>query len=207
MRIDPHVVGRHQAAGGVFLIFRQLAQLDGTLRLHRREQLFLLCFGEIAEQIGGIVGVHLLDDVGRAFGADFLDDRLLHVGLEMFERVGSGFVVEVPDDTRRVVRREIADDLGEIGGMQSRQLSLRNGKANVGRREIVDRRDVVPRNHASRNAVEDGCRKSIGAESAQQAGKTDVGRNDAQGSARARDLDVVDTNELTAFDVDDLLVE
>ncbi len=74
--------------------------------------------------------------------------------------------------------------------------------------EIVDRRDVVPRQSC---VAECGrrlaARKPIGAESAQQTRKTDVGRDDAQSSARACDLDVVDANELAAFDVDDLLVE
>ena len=35
----------------------------------------LLLFGEFGEQVGRVVGVHLLDDVGGALGADILDQR------------------------------------------------------------------------------------------------------------------------------------
>ena len=44
-------------------------------------------------------------------------------------------------------------------------------------------------------------------EPAQQAADADVGGDDAQRSAGARDLDVVDAHDLAAVDVDDLLVE
>ena len=47
--------------------------------------------------------------------------RLLRVSaIEMLERVGGGLVVELSDDGSGFARREVADDLGELGGMQPR---------------------------------------------------------------------------------------
>ena len=62
----------------------------------------MLLFGQFAEQIGGVVGVHLLDDVGGALRADIVDERPLRFGIEMFERIGGGLVVELADDARRL---------------------------------------------------------------------------------------------------------
>jgi hypothetical protein len=65
----------------------------------------LLFFVEFAEQVGRVVRIHLLDDVGGAFGAEVVDDRLLRFGVEMLERVGGRFVVERPT-TRAASRAE-----------------------------------------------------------------------------------------------------
>ena len=59
-------------------------------------------FGQIGEQIRSIVGIHLFDDVGRALGADIVDERFARLGIEVFEGVGRGFVVELLDDFQRL---------------------------------------------------------------------------------------------------------
>ena len=122
VRIDPHVVGRHQAAGASLVVGDELAQLVGRLRRPSRRAARLAALREArAEQIGRVVGIHLFDDVGGALGAEIVDDRALRLGVEMLERVGGGFVVERSDDARGVAGREVADDLGEVRGMQPRQ--------------------------------------------------------------------------------------
>ena len=96
VRIDPHVVGGHQAAGRVFVVGDQFAQIARPSRRSSRASSSFCCSSrQLAEQIGGVVGVHLFDDVGGALGAEIVDDRALRFGVEMFERVGGGFVVEL----------------------------------------------------------------------------------------------------------------
>ena len=76
---------------------------------------------QFAEQIGRVVGIHLFDDVGGALVPEIVDDRTLRFSIEVFERVGRGFVVERTDDAGSVARRKVADDLGQVAGMQARE--------------------------------------------------------------------------------------
>ena len=100
VRVDPHVVRRHQTAGGIVVVLDQLAQLARrSPRSISASSSCLLLFGQFAEQVGGVVGVHLLDDVGGALVPEVLDDRRCVFGVEMLEGVGGGLVVE------RVARR------------------------------------------------------------------------------------------------------
>ena len=110
MRVDPGIVRRHQAAGGIFRILHELAQLAGRVFAHLRKQLALAFLVEFRQQVRGVVRIHLLDDVGGALGADVVDQRLLRVGVEMFEGVGRRLVVELPHHRRRFGCGKIADD-------------------------------------------------------------------------------------------------
>ena len=125
----------------------------------------------------------------------------------MFEGVGGGLVVECPDDARRVVGREIADDLGEVGGVQPRQPVLGDRELDLRGVEIVQRRDVVPGDQRARDPRDDGRRDAAPAEAAHDPADPDVGGDQPQRAAGARDLDVVDAHDLAAVDVDDLFVE
>ena len=61
-------VGIHQAAGGEVVVGEQAADVVGILRLHLREQLGLALRRKIAQEVGGVVGVHLLQHVDDAIG-------------------------------------------------------------------------------------------------------------------------------------------
>ena len=207
MRVDPKVVGRHQAAGGIVVVGDEFAQIVRRLAVHLAQQLFLTFLRQVAEQIGRVVGVHLFDDVGGALGAEIVDDRTLHVGVEVLERVGSRLVVERADDPRRVLRRQLADDVCQFGGVQPREPVLADRQPDLGRIEVVQRRDVVPRDQRTRHAIDQARDESRRTEPAQQPADPDVGGDHAQRAGGARDLDVVDPHDLAAVDVDDLLVE
>jgi len=144
VRIDPDVVGRHQAAGGILGERRKLAQLLGGLRLHLGQQRGLFLLREFAEQVGGVVGVHLFDDVGGALGAEVVDQRALGLRVEVFERVGRVLVVERADDAGGILRGELADDLGQVGRLQPGQAVLAHREADLVGIEVVQRGDVVP---------------------------------------------------------------
>ena len=128
-------------------------------------------------------------------------------GIEMFQRVGGLFVGERADDARRVLRRQLADDPGEIGRAHARQPVLADGEPDLVGVEVVQRRDVVPRDERARDARDQARRDAPAAEPAQQPRDADVRGDDADRAGRARQLEVVDAHDLAAVDVDDLLVE
>ena len=74
--------------------------------------------GQLAEQVGGGVGIHLLDDVGGAIVVERLDDRDLDVGIDLFERFGGDFLVDRLEHRFALGRRQILDDVGDVGRVQ-----------------------------------------------------------------------------------------
>jgi hypothetical protein len=68
-----------------------------------------------------------VDDVGGALGADVVDQVLPRLGIEMFERIGGRFVVELPDDGGGFARGKVADDLRKLGRMESRKAAFLHG--------------------------------------------------------------------------------
>jgi len=76
-----------------------------------------------------------------------------------------------------------------------------------GRVEIVQRSDVVPRDQRARNPIRQRAAQVAAAQAPHDPAETDVGGNDAQCAAGARDFDVVDAHDFAAIDIDDLLVE
>ena len=132
------------------------------------------------------------------------------LGVEMFERIGRGLVVELSDDGRRFARREIADDLGELGRMQpSELLSLTERRtcdglaSRIGETEL---QAIIERGTRDRSGREAPAER-LQPEPAQQPGDANVRSDDAQPSAGVGHLDVVDAHDLAPVDVDDLLVE
>ena len=50
--------------------------------------------GQVGHEVGGVVGRHLLEDVGRALRREALEDLDLGLGLHLLDRVGDRLVVE-----------------------------------------------------------------------------------------------------------------
>src|SRR5208283_3755704 len=110
--------------------------------------LFGLILGEIAQQVGGGVGIHFLDNFGGALGVEGFDDGLLDIGLDFFESFGGNVLVEGAEDGLALGGGEVFDDVGDIGGME-------RGKTVVGDFELdaaggigFDQIDEAPRDGA-----------------------------------------------------------
>ena len=84
----------HQAAGRGLVVAEQAAQVGRLHRLHRREQPFSLLGGHLAEQVGGVVRLHLLDHVGRALDLEAVEQPDLVLLGHLLEQVGQLVVVE-----------------------------------------------------------------------------------------------------------------
>ncbi|CAB4939844.1 unannotated protein [freshwater metagenome] len=74
-------VGGHETAGGSLRVRQQAPQRRGFLVIHGREDLDAVVLGELAEEVGGVVGFHELDDRRGASDIErFDDDDLLVLG-------------------------------------------------------------------------------------------------------------------------------
>ena len=59
-------LGRHQTAGGVGRVAEEHAHVVGLLRLHQLEQVLTALVGELGDQVGRVVRLHLIEHVGGA---------------------------------------------------------------------------------------------------------------------------------------------
>ena len=74
LRAEHYRLGRHQTAGGVGVIGQQPPHGLGFLGVHRSEQLGAAHRRELAEQVGGVVGLHFIQCAGRLVEVEVLDD-------------------------------------------------------------------------------------------------------------------------------------
>ena len=100
---------------------RSWRDLPPLLRLHLLENLARPLLRQLAEQVGGRVRIHLLDDVGGAIAVERLDDRHLDVGIDLLERLGRDLLVDRLEDRFALGRRQVLDDVGDVGRMQLRR--------------------------------------------------------------------------------------
>ena len=91
--------------------------------MHSGEQHFRIGRIEHAEQVGGVIGIHLLEHVGRPFGAQLRQ----HLGLlqlrQLLQDVGQPVVVEFPEHLGAPLGRKPPDGLGHVDGFASSNCS------------------------------------------------------------------------------------
>ena len=142
-----------------------------------------------------------------------IDD--LDVGIDFLERLGGDFLVERFEHGFLFGRRQVFDDVGDVGRMHLRQAFVGDLQLHAPRRVGLDQVDVLPGDDARRNLFEQRAqrerRDDAFGQAADRAAGADVDREDVERDVavdrRRIDLDVVDANDLAAVDVDDLLVE
>ena len=73
---------------------------------------------QVGQQVGGVVGLHGLEDVGGALGLQARDDVDLVVLGQLLEDVGELLVVEGGRDLPASLGRHGVEHLGEVGGLE-----------------------------------------------------------------------------------------
>ena len=171
-------LGSHASGGGFFAVLEQFDDFLAGLGFHLDEDLFGLILGEIAEEVGGGVGIHFLDDVGGAFGVEGFDDRFLNAGLNFFESLGGDIFVERAEDGFTLVGSKVFDDVGDVGGMECGQAFVRDFEFDAARGIGFDEIDKTPGDGARRNSlqqdVESGARSETAQEAADSAAGADI---------------------------------
>jgi hypothetical protein len=112
-------------------MFEEFDNFLAGLRLHLNQDLFSTILREIGEKVGGGVGIHLLDDVGGAFGVERFDNRALNPGFDLFESLGCNIFIQGAEDSLTLVGSKVFDDIGNVGGMQRGQAFVRNLEFNA----------------------------------------------------------------------------
>ncbi len=200
----------------MFAELEQLRDLAPILGLHLLENLVRAFFGEIAEQVGGGVRVHFLDDVGGPVACRatrrWRPERPGSSSSSVSAATSSSMRLE---HRFAIGRRQILDDVGDVGGMHLRETAIGDLQLDASRRVGFEQIDEVPRDHPRRNPLEQRPererRDDALRETADGAARTHVDGDDVQQQVtvdgRRFELDVVDAHDLAAVDVDDLLVE
>ena len=93
-----HRIGVHEAAGGVVLVGQHGLQPLAVLVVHGLHELQRHCLGQIADEIGQVVELHVLGRSQQLIGVHAFDEGLAHVFVELDEHVAFDFRLdEVPD--------------------------------------------------------------------------------------------------------------
>jgi hypothetical protein len=118
--------------------------------VHQGEQRVGLGVGQLVQQVGGVVGVHGLEDVGRPLRGQVREQRAL-VGLgHLLEHVGEPLVVEAVDHLVLALLWELRQRGRDVDGPHR----LEHGKQALRALPVGEResRDRAPRQHLHRLA-------------------------------------------------------
>ena len=126
---DSNEFGGHDAAGRVFRIRQQLADILGLIRCHQVEQILAALVRQFGQQVGGLIRRHLFQQIGYSLIGHPFHQAGLEVWLDLFQGVGHGLKVERIQKLAALVAAQVADDLCEIGRMHLRQLLARGLEA------------------------------------------------------------------------------
>ncbi len=130
----------HPATGGLLVVAQQALDVGAVLDLG--EDPLLRFRLELAQQVGGVVVVQLLDDLGRALRSE-RGQRLLRVRAlrHLHQRATRQARRHRAHDAKTLLRFEERQDVGQVGGLEL--LGQRNERVNASGAGQLDHRPVV----------------------------------------------------------------
>ena len=108
----------------------------------------------VAQQVGGGIGIHFLDDVGGAVGVQRTENRNLQLGIDLLQGLGGYFLVQSLEDGFALGRRQVLHDVGNVGRMQLGQAVKGDLQLDAAGRIGLDEIDKLPRDHPGRNSLQ-----------------------------------------------------
>ena len=144
-------------------MFQQFDDFLLRFRFHLHQDLFGAFLGQIAQQVGGRVGIHLLDNVGGPLRIQRLDDGLLNFGFDLLQRLGRRLFVQRLKHGLALVGRQIFDDVGDVGGVQLGKAFMGDLQLHPPRWIGLDHIDKIPRNAARRDSPQQRVQRSSAA--------------------------------------------
>ena len=115
-RAQDHRLGGHQPTGGVVAVGQQLTDRLGLVGLHQVEQPCRVGGLHLAEQVGGVVRGHGLQDVGGALVLEAGHELDLLVLGHLLQDVGQPLVVQRRRDLTAALVGQVVHDPGQVGG-------------------------------------------------------------------------------------------
>ena len=151
-RLQDQRVRGHQATHGIRLEDHQPAHRLAFLGLHQLQQDVRPLVVKLMEKVGGVVRVHLLEDVRRTFDGEVVQDLGLVVVGKLLDDVRQQLVVQGLRDAAATLRRHLAHRHRDVGGAHLVELRdelrvmVRRGRARA------QPMHVIPRRHRHRAA-------------------------------------------------------
>ncbi len=161
VRIDPEVVGRHQPAGGVLVVRDELAQIVG--RLARPSRAAALPAGlpgrSPSRSAASSESISSMMSAARSVPRSSMIERWTSAS-----RCSSASAARSSSSEPTTRAASCADSSPMMSassrGMQAREPVLADREPDLRRVEVVQRRDVVPRDQRARHAVEQPRRRA-----------------------------------------------
>src|SRR5207237_69010 len=73
----------HDAAGRVLGVSEELLDVRSFFLVHELDELFARLLRQVLQEIDGLIGIHLFEDVGGALLIEVTHDRRLHLGVDL----------------------------------------------------------------------------------------------------------------------------
>jgi len=110
--------GGHQPARRVRLVGQQAPHRFGLVRIHRAQQLVAALRRQLAQQVGGVVGLHLVQDARQPLPVEALDETDLLILGELLQKVRQPLVLERRGQHPASTQRQLAQLARHLRGMQ-----------------------------------------------------------------------------------------
>ena len=208
-------VGGHAAGGGILRILQQLLHFLPLLRLHLFQNPFRGSAGQLAQQVGGGIGMHLFHDAGGALGIHPLHHRHLHFAVDFLQRLRRHFFVQALEYRPALGRAQFFQDVGDVGRMQAREPGMLNAQLHPAGGIGLDQVHEFPGNDARRDLGQQHVQRHGGHHSRQQSAHRSPRayihpghlQRDVLIHRHRIEVHIVYPHHLAAVDVDDLLVQ
>ena len=116
-------------------MLEQPAHGCGVLGVHQTQQRLGFGIGELAEEVGGIIGIHGFENVGTTIDTEVVHHLDLVVVGEFLDDIGQAFVIERERDLHSPLDRQFAHCVGHVGGAQILELHQQLRDALPGHRQ------------------------------------------------------------------------
>ena len=113
-------------------MFEKLLDLFRLLLVHKPEEFLGLFLGEVAEDVGRFVRLHLFQYVRGLFAVHLAYDPAPEFRFQFVDCLTCGLGVEGGEDRLDVLVRDLRHDMGDVGGVHLRQLVPRHGQGEHG---------------------------------------------------------------------------
>ena len=169
----------------------------------------------VAQQVGGSIGVHFLDDVGSAVGIQRTQNRHLQLGIDLLQGLGRNLFIERLKYGLALSRSKVLNNVRNIGGVKLGQTIQRDLQFDAPSGIDLDKIDELPGNHPRRNSLQQQVQRCGRHHSLQQAAdgptRSHIHRSHFEHDMAVAplfvDINIVDPHHLAPVNVDNLLIE
>ena len=121
-------LGGHERTRGRLVVGHESTHVLGLFGLHEGEQGLSLRGGQLGDEVGRVVGLHDVQDVGGSGGFQRRDDRDTVVLTQLLEHVGEARVRQLHGDRHLAVLGERVHEVRQVGGAHVLRVLQQRGR-------------------------------------------------------------------------------